>query len=86
MSKRENEIKQATEKAETIKISLSVDEAKTEITKELAGKIKELVSEEEFDTDSTEGRISNKIKEFFEQISEEFKELVEKKKRQEKVC
>ena len=86
MSKRENEIKQATEKAETIKISLSVDEAKTEITKELAGKIKELVSEEEFDTDSTDGRISNKIKEFFEQISEEFKELVEKKKRQEKVC
>ena len=86
MPKRENEIKQATEKAETIKISLSVDEAKTEITKELADKIKELVSEEEFDTDSTDGRISNKIKEFFEQISEEFKELVEKKKRQEKVC
>ena len=86
MSKRENELKQATEKAETIKVSLSVDEAKTEITKELADKIKELVSEEELDTDSTDGRISNKIKELFEQISEEFKELVEKKKRQEKLC
>ena len=50
MSKRENEVKDATEKAEKIKKSLAVDEAKTEIRKGLADKIEELVSEEEFDT------------------------------------
>ena len=73
MTKRENEVKQATEKAEKIKKMLSVDEDKTEIIKELRDKIEELVSEEEFDTDSTDGRISNKIKEVFTLILVEFK-------------
>ena len=73
MTKRENQVKQATEKAEKIKKLLSVDEDKTEIIKELRDKIEELVSEEEFDTDSTDGRISNKIKEIFELILVEFK-------------
>ena len=50
MSKRENEVKDATEKAEKIKKSLAVDETKRVIRKGLADKIEELVSEEEFDT------------------------------------
>ena len=71
MSKRRNEIKQDADKAEKIKKSLSVEEAKTEIINELVDKTGELVSEEAFDEDSTDG-ISRKIRKTFDQILEEF--------------
>ena len=69
MSKRGNKIKQDADKAEKIKKLLPVEEANTEIINKLVDKIGELVS------DSTDG-IGGKIREIFDPILEEFKELV----------
>ena len=59
---------------------VSKDEAKTEIIQETADKIEEILSKETDNLDSTDEKVTDKIRDFCSQILEDFKEILEEDK------
>ena len=59
---------------------VSKDEAKTEIIQKTADKIEEILSKETDNPDSTDEKVTDKIRDFYIQIVEDFKEILEEDK------
>ena len=77
MSKRERQQDISATKSKKLKKERSVDEAKIEIINDLLDKIKEEQENKKENKDSTDG-LGDTIKEIFQPILDEFKELIEK--------
>ena len=75
MSKRVNEQNIADKKIKKLKKERSVDEAKTQMVNTIIDQIKEILEDPIENKDSTDG-LGNAIKEIFQPILDEFKDLI----------
>ena len=77
MSKREHETENTDKEVIKLVKLVSKGEGKTEKIKEIADKIEEILSKETDNLNSTDGKVTDKIKDFRGEILKDFKEILE---------